>query len=79
MNDMRYYELLDKIAYSINGMDRAQTEGAFNILSILYAVLNKQHFEENREDNNMKALVKTIEELLEHAFERKLYLSRPRI
>lgn len=78
MNDIRYYELLDKIAYSINGMNKAQTEGAFNILSILYTDLNKQHFD-NREENNMKALVKTIEELLEHAFERKLYLSRPRI
>jgi hypothetical protein len=71
MSDIRYYNILNKLSDEIYQMTINEAKGAQIVLSILHNNLYKIHFE-YKEQINIKALVKTIEELYEVSYEKIL-------
>lgn len=68
MESIRYYTILNRISDEIYKMSKDELNGALTVLQILNSELYQRHFE-NQEVINIKALVKTIEELSEIAYE----------
>lgn len=75
MDDIRYYNIFNKISDSIETMTKEELNSALQILIPFYTEFYTRHFE-NKEQINVKAMIKTFEELVEVAAERKLFLER---
>jgi hypothetical protein len=65
---LRDYELLNQIDNAFKTYNKEQLESAHEIINIIAQYISKKHFEEKQEIN-IKALVKTFEELDEIGIE----------
>lgn len=77
MDYIRYYEVFNEISESINKMNKDELNGAFYVIYPLFSEFYRRYFTD-KEEINVKALVKTLEELFETIEERRNYLNNPR-
>jgi hypothetical protein len=74
MEDIRYYDVFNEISESINKMNKDELNGALDVVCPLFSEFYRRYFTD-KEEINVKALVKTLEELFETAAERRLHLN----
>jgi hypothetical protein len=67
-DSIRDYELMTKVGYLYQNLTKEELKGAAALIFEISAHLKKKHFEKKIKINR-KALVKTFEELEEHAME----------
>ena len=72
MSELRIYSLINDIGHVLENLNKEELIGANSVLGILSHYLTKTHFEEQKEID-VKALVKTIEELDEISVELLLH------
>jgi hypothetical protein len=77
MSELRIYSLFEDITRVLENLNKEELIGANSILGILSNYLTKTHFEEQKEID-VKALVKTIEELDEISIELLLHKHKAR-
>ena len=68
MSELRIYSLFEDIGRVLENLNKEELIGANSVLGILSHYLTKTHFEEQKEID-IKALVKTVEELDEISLE----------
>jgi hypothetical protein len=72
MSEIRIYSFFEDVVRVLENLNKEELIGANSVLGILSHYLTKTHFEEQKEID-VKALVKTVEELDEISIELLLH------
>lgn len=75
MDNIRYYNFMNNVSKRIEKMTKEELNGALQILIPLYTEFYSRYFD-NKEVINIKAMIKTFEELMEFASEREIHLDQ---